>query len=413
MALIDKVANSFRTKESAITNQVTGITYSDLTEPTYLVFEPIFNFNMQTGLLADESNVNSALAYLKRNNEMTRFNKLYNAIETLKIILSQSPWVFESVTGFNEALDVDMQDVEITEQKLLFTLWETLDMRVSNCIHGILDATYDYNVRQVEVLPRNLQEFSMGLLIHEVRVFNNVNNTASRALNQGEDPSGIAITKTNHTLLHFGKCRIKRSSGNSYMSEFSNVEVPEVKVNLEIEFKRIVRTHNFNTFVESVNNTLANEIQNNSNQNFTERVTNSLSNPNLGDYAGLVSSNVGGVNGIIKEGNQFDLGSYSAGGVTMQALKNQLNQSNTIAGAVINQANKAIGDGRRVSENIFENDNDIKGFIPKRLTVNAFTEVLDNYYEALKNPALWDVIHTLGSDTRVNSRRSINIFNEQ
>jgi hypothetical protein len=56
---------------------------SDLNDPLYLDFMVIPHFSAKSGLLADESNINSALRYLRDVGETDRYNELKKFIELL------------------------------------------------------------------------------------------------------------------------------------------------------------------------------------------------------------------------------------------------------------------------------------------------------------------------------------------
>ncbi|WIC41375.1 hypothetical protein MA9V1_111 [Chryseobacterium phage MA9V-1] len=417
MALKDIVANSFAKQESSIGAAVNGV-YADLTEPTYLVFEPIFNFNMPTGLLADESNVNSALAFLKRNGEMARYTQLKNAIASLKIMLQQSPWIFESVTGFSDAMSYEMDAPEITDGKIEMTLHETLDMRVSNFIHTMQQVIYDYNVRIVEILPRNLQEFSMGILIHELRFFQDTNQVASKMLKQFDvNGDAQAVMSSNHFLLHFGKCRILRTSGNNMFKEFSNEDIPAVKMNLDIEYKTFVQTHNFNTLAEYDVTGQADQVKVETAQDKVQQLSDKLSAAVGTSKVGLVGSNIFG-NAANVVGNQFNLNSYSAAGISMDSVKAKLANAYDVAeGIAINSASRyaeqLANKGVHELKNIFGDvTQEVAGFLPKRLTTNIFFQGMLGQFEDLKNPKIWDIIDTLASDTHVNKRGTYNIYRQ-
>lgn len=427
MALLDTVANSFSKATPGITSAIQG-TNGDLTEPTFLVFEPIFNFNLTTGLLADESYKNSALAYLKRNGEMARYNKLKNGIATLKIILQQSPWCFEQCTGFGESISRPMDQPEIDDGKIKFMMWETLDMRVSNFIYSILDAMNDSNTRFVEILPRNLQEFAMSILVHEVRVFSNVSGIAQKALKQSADNSPQSIVQTNHFLFSFGKCRFLRTSGDEMFTDFSNEQVNEAKINLDIEFKTLVRSHNFNTLAEydTAPETESNDDLPSFNsgsgqtrgpegiQSFRDRVNSKLdglSGPAGGQLTGLIAD------GVVRSGvvgNQFNMSSYTAGGVAMGNLINQLGNASSLSQAAIDTASNfdinlgGKNDLTRTAQSNYEAPN--VGLLNKRLTINSFIPEFEQYMERLKNPALWEVINTVTSSRSVNQRKTWNNY---
>jgi hypothetical protein len=181
---------------------------------------------------------------------------LLDSIKQLQDILELSPWSFNTVTGFNDAMHRSFNEPAITDGQLSFEMIESLDMRVSLLIHKILEVVYD-QYRKVEVLPRNLQEFSMGLLIHEFRIFKDNSGAVTALFNQSSTTEPTSVTAINHFLLHFGKCRFLQTSGKSmFDSKFDNSNIVQANTNIDIEYKIFTKTFNFNKLAtESTSNT--------------------------------------------------------------------------------------------------------------------------------------------------------------
>ena len=241
--LISKHVRDFLELNAVSANTVDS--YGILNEPTYLVFEPIFNFNMPSGLLADESNANSALAYLKRIGENSRYANLKVALQSLKKLVVDSAWSFKSVSGFADAYSITYDSPLISDGVLKFDMHESLDMRVTAILSRIYEATYD-QYRFVEVLPANLQEFSVGILVHELRLFQDPNGYAKALLKQTDTEEPVNITDINHYLFHFGKCRFLNSSGSDLLSKLDNANIDIAGTNIDIEYKVFTRSYNFN-----------------------------------------------------------------------------------------------------------------------------------------------------------------------
>lgn len=394
--LLDPVAKSFLASETAINASLNSSNALSLSEPTFLVFEPIFNFAMPTGLFADESYKNSALAYLKRIGESSRYEKLKAAIALLKQVMQQSPWSFESVSGIEDILKRELNDIVIESKHITFTMIESLDMRISSVLFTILECCADDTFRRVEILPKNLQEFSMGILIHEIRIFQNATGAAYAILKDSDTNRATNITATNHFLLNFGKCRFLRSSGASMMSEFSNNTVNEAKQNWDIEFKTFAKTFNFN----AIANASVDQSNTSTNQSYLDTAESKLASSNIN--AGLVSSTVTGTNTFNNQSSALDS--------LKSQLSNASNRANILTALGTDKAASSLGN---VFQELLDADGKLKNpFEQKRMSINAIFNTVDAYFEYIKNPNMQDVLNALQSNMSINKRKSINIYNQ-
>lgn len=367
--LLSKHAKSFLTTRTAASG--TQSSFGLLDEPTYLVFEPIFTFEALSGLFADETYTNSALAHLKRIGEYERYKTLKRAIENLKQLVDESPWSFLSVTGFQDAIVRKLDEPTIEEGMLEFEMRESLDMRVSKIFLSILDVIYDRE-RLVEVIPRNLQEFSVSLLLHELRIFRGTSSIAKEWLGQDDTSPASDLLKVNHILLHFGKCKLLTSTGKALFDKYSNSDITEAGFNVDIQFMTCARTQNFNDLAGAVS------------QGST------LSSGNIRRFAD-------GTTMRVPKGESFEQAA------SRPEFKKYMGQTSGFANDLVSQTNVDFK-----SKSIFE---DNKFGINKRDTFNKWFGDSYKSMEALTNPgkSIIDAIAQLSS-LALNRRRSINIF---
>jgi hypothetical protein len=246
--LLDKHAQTFSTLAQQLTLSDTSIidAIQSLNDPLFVVFQPIFHFDEPAGLLAAADNENSAIAYLNRIGENSRASVLQHAIDVLKSIQDYAPWSYKEVSGHIDAASADYSEPEFTDNKLEFELYESVDWRISAMLKMFDTVTYN-DSRFVEILPRNLQQFSMSLFLSDVRIILADSAGLNFAL-FGQDSvlHDVLLTAKNHRLLHFGKCRILRSSGQSAIETLSNSEINESTCNIDIEYKAALQSARFN-----------------------------------------------------------------------------------------------------------------------------------------------------------------------
>lgn len=150
--------------------------YSDPITPCFKIF---FDFSKPYGLFADESNPNSALAYLKRifgtdEKQMTRYDLLKVTIQNIKILNQYYDFLYEEIEGLDQVITIAPEHVfDEKESKITVKLRETIDMRVMSLVTQLRHIMYD-NERMVEVLPENLRRFDVFVSVFPTGYYNNI-----------------------------------------------------------------------------------------------------------------------------------------------------------------------------------------------------------------------------------------------
>ena len=192
--------------------------YSD---PTITGFKIYWHFDSPVGLLADENNVNSALAYLKRIGDSVRYEMLHRFIVLLSEVSVESPWVFKNISGLDEVFKENFHNV-VRNHQITIETYETLDQRVMSLIQLYRNVLYDFD-RGCYVLPANLRRFSMSVYVYDTRTFHNVN---------GLQESKFPLRQFNlhqpqklfHNVFDLGYCTIDNESGAEFFSAVSNTD---------------------------------------------------------------------------------------------------------------------------------------------------------------------------------------------
>lgn len=151
-------------------NVIYGVLCNAYQDPTYLTFRVFFNFDSEMGLLADAKFKNSALAYLKRIGDSTRYAQLETAINMLKAIQESAFHCFTAISGLEAAYKRSMKEVVLNDATISLQLLESVDWRFATVNTLLKQVMYDYS-RMVYVLPLNLQRFNMFVYVTEVRIF--------------------------------------------------------------------------------------------------------------------------------------------------------------------------------------------------------------------------------------------------
>ena len=217
--------------------------YDVLNDPTVTGFKIYFHFASQTGLLAEERHVNSALAYLKRIGEMDRYFYLINFITTLTKLSQNSPWIFKDIEGIDEMFTT-FPNGKLREHTVEIKTFETVDFKIQRLIMLYRNAAYD-DERGVWVLPVNLRRFSFSVYIYDNRAFSASSTTASTYLRtaykfsngkvvNGSDPRNLA-----HVLFDCGQAEFTWNSGKAFFSSVSNNNSDPNTNNLNIIVRQV------------------------------------------------------------------------------------------------------------------------------------------------------------------------------
>lgn len=224
-------------------------------DPLTLNFKIIIDYDKPYGLLADENNVNSALAYLLRIGEKNRYNMLKVWIQNLKTLIKNYEFLFISVEGLDIIQNFKPYNMFTDEEKLQFILRETADMRVMSLLTNYRQIWYD-NTRGVEVLPVNLRRFDLSVIVFSSGYFNmlfyddviggkddedSINRLVFPTVKKLSDGffNYDGIEKFNHVIYNLYDCQIdNQESGKSFASEVLNEQNSDfVKVPISLIYK--------------------------------------------------------------------------------------------------------------------------------------------------------------------------------
>ena len=255
---------------------INGVLCNAYQDPTYLTFRVFFNFDSEMGLLADAKFKNSALAYLKRIGDDTRYAQLEIVIKMLQAIQDSAFHCFTGIQGLADAYKRTMKEVILNDKTIGLTVTESVDWRFATINTLLKQVLYDYD-RMVYVLPLNLQRFNMFVYVTEVRIFQeeladdkslkldneveqmlgmserSFGDTRTEVANYGEDikaiqqariegvssstqmarPDDIAvvINAGQYVLFNFGQCAFMPDSGANFVQDIDNTAEPTMATN--------------------------------------------------------------------------------------------------------------------------------------------------------------------------------------
>lgn len=228
--------------------------FHTLNDPTISGFKVFFHFDSKVGLLADESNTNSALAYLKRINQMDRYNWLKVFINQLSRISMEAQWLFQEIEGMNDIMKRPFSDVNKSGTLNIKTL-ETIDYKVNRVMMLYREIAFDQN-RGVWVLPLNLRSFSMSVYIYDIRMFD---STSKTAVNHLRTRFNNDIKQVNHVLIDCGSCTFNNNSTESfYKGSIGNIMTDYSDNNISIDF---LQTHISGLFKQLSNSEVVENIR--------------------------------------------------------------------------------------------------------------------------------------------------------
>lgn len=214
-------------------------------DPLWIRFKIFFNFSASSGLLADGSNTNSAIAYFNRIGDTVRAQALKDWIDSLKNLSTNYSFLFEELTGLQELASGNMQEIVPDDKLLNITFGETLDMKIANIIETYRHIVFNYE-RRVWTLPKNLRRFDMHIYVYPSGIYQvsedeaeiakylfptyqvsykNSNNKSIRTIPEDYLTGYVTVAPSshNHIVYKCSECEILLSnSGSTFLSNLVN-----------------------------------------------------------------------------------------------------------------------------------------------------------------------------------------------
>ena len=163
-------------------------------DPTYLSFVLLFHFDDHPDVGHSPLLDGKAERYLRdvvRDDVGEQLgDNLKNFVRVLRKVNVEMPWFWQSLKGLDAAMNYgDMTEPWRGAEKPVLEI-TCLEENMELTAIGLMDlykrACFDFE-RYVEVVPRNLREFSMDVIVSEIRVFQKDTNSRNLGLTDNED----------------------------------------------------------------------------------------------------------------------------------------------------------------------------------------------------------------------------------
>ncbi len=158
-------------------------------DPTFLSFMFLFHYNDHSDVghspLLDGTAENFLRNVVRKDVGKTYADNMKNFVRVLRKVNTDIPWFFQSLKGLELALNYDLTEpwrgngddkileIGCLEENVELTAVGLMDLYKRSC--------FDYE-RYVEVVPKNLREFSMDVIVSEVRVFQKTTDSRNENL---------------------------------------------------------------------------------------------------------------------------------------------------------------------------------------------------------------------------------------
>ena len=257
------------------TNYITGelrAYNAPYVDPLVTNFKLLFNFDSKHGLLANEKYINSALNYLKRIGEEERYNLLKRFLELLKDFNKNYDFLILNVEGIDTIINAKPHEAYKEDDKIVINMRETIDMRIQTILTLYRRIWYD-NERSVEVLPINLRQFDLSILIYAAGYYNmmlydkfnyegNIIESSESDIDRNIFPTLRKLSDNffyensttpgfNHIIVNISMASINNEdSGKPFFSQVSNEPGGEIIKNLiSLNFRYADYDGSFNNLV--------------------------------------------------------------------------------------------------------------------------------------------------------------------
>jgi hypothetical protein len=222
-------------------------------DPTYLTFffQFVYDDGNMSPLLADALSDNPAVgtaAYYLKNyiKDEGRANSLKEFAKTLRLINSQMPWFWQTLTGAENFLNYNVNEPYRggDDAKLTIGCLESLNLMVSGMMDLYRDAMWDEE-RWCWVVPDNLRKFTMIVYVSEIRKIQttSANGSISSFLQTafGVNKKNDSVTGDNLPFFAFrvSLAEFALTSGKDVFADLSASKAESPMPNIEISYERI------------------------------------------------------------------------------------------------------------------------------------------------------------------------------
>jgi hypothetical protein len=149
-------------------------------DPTIFGFSLIFYKDERSPLLNESSRGDNAYNYLLSIGEKSAAESLKRFREKLSLITNDYPYYFQKLSGLGNIYKFEPKN-SLEERTLTIETLESIDLKISSLIEDYIEASWDFEYRR-ELLPPNMKEFDMSVLVYEVR---NIKTFIQNANNNG------------------------------------------------------------------------------------------------------------------------------------------------------------------------------------------------------------------------------------
>jgi hypothetical protein len=197
-------------------------------DPTIFGFSLIFYKDERSPLLNESSRGDNAYNYLLSIGEKSAAESLKRFREKLSLITNDYPYYFQTLSGLGNIYKFEPKN-SLEERTLTIETLESIDLKISSLIEDYIEASWDFEYRR-ELLPPNMKEFDMSVLVYEVR---NIKAFIKNANGNG----GFFKDVNEHLGLfeyYFVSNRFDVSNSQPFLESIDNAQGEEAKNKFDI-----------------------------------------------------------------------------------------------------------------------------------------------------------------------------------
>ena len=164
---------------------------------------------------------------------------LFGFINGMRKLTTSYPYIFQSVTGLDEAyksyFKMDEPYQGSGENKITISCYESIDMKVSSMFNKYFNAIYDRQYKR-ERVPMNLKRFECSIFVHDIRNFRHaLNITSDGKFNEDNDRATskileIALNYLSAVEFKFFDCEIIPEETGNIFDTLNNAELGEQRM---------------------------------------------------------------------------------------------------------------------------------------------------------------------------------------
>lgn len=214
-------------------------------DPTFVGFQVVVNVNNPSYPLFSENGSSSAIQYLINNGEQERASMLARFKQYFGSMINDYSHYLQYITGARDNYEIRPGVAWKGYDRIIeFGTLESVDMRIASMLELYRKAVYD-DVYMRYMVPNNLLEFDMTVLVSEIRKIRSFVNDISNTDQTSQNSKKLKYLNESLTCFAFTYtgCKLLVSGSQPFLGELNNSPEAEATNSFAVSYEDVIETH--------------------------------------------------------------------------------------------------------------------------------------------------------------------------